>query len=519
MNRPPRAIRVAALTVYLALLLTVSLLPSGQDAPDDIRGWDEWIAPRLQDLLHLPAYAGVIVLAMLALPPACRTSRWALAVTAAAIAMGVALEYAQAYIPGRFASPLDAVTNSCGALLGLGALAASRVRPCELAPCECDVLMLVTSGGDDDPRVCMEARGLAETGREVLVIGWNRQDGRRSFTRRDGVAFLRLGPATRDGRGIWQAAFLLRYWRRVRRATTRLRPAVVHCHDLDTLPAGRRIARRAGAKLVFDAHENYPDMMADHLPAPAVTLLRRMERRAVGRCDAMITVGQLLAEHYRKLAAADVRVVGNWKDPSDYTLRDEDRAEMRQAMSLRNGKLAVSFIANLGPERRLTALLEAVEADKRFCCVIGGDGPQAPLARAAAERSPESVVYLGRVAPGDVPRLVAACDAVFYGYDADNLNARWSAPNKLFEAIAAGLPILTGNFGEIAHVVRTHGCGLLADTASTASLREALEVLADPGRRGEMSARAASLQGQFSRRAAWDALTALYDELDGRARP
>jgi len=50
---------------------------------------------------------------------------------------------------------------------------------------------------------------------------------------------------------------------------------------------------------------------------------------------------------------------------------------------------------------------------------------------------------------------------VYYGFDPNNPNARFSAPNKLFEALAAGKPLVTGDFGEIGEVVRESECGVI----------------------------------------------------------
>jgi glycosyltransferase involved in cell wall biosynthesis len=66
---------------------------------------------------------------------------------------------------------------------------------------------------------------------------------------------------------------------------------------------------------------------------------------------------------------------------------------------------------------------------------------------------------------------------VYYGFDPENPNARFSAPNKLFEALAAGKPLITGDFGEIGETVRRHSCGIVLPAYTVATVREAIEAL------------------------------------------
>jgi VanZ family protein len=103
--------------IYTALLTTASLLPSGQGL---LGGWDASISPDLQDALHLPAYAGIVVLWTLSWSTRSPLStRSILAVTCACVAFGAAMELAQSVIPGRTCGLGDGLVNTTGTILGL----------------------------------------------------------------------------------------------------------------------------------------------------------------------------------------------------------------------------------------------------------------------------------------------------------------------------------------------------------------------------------------------------------------
>ena len=377
------------------------------------------------------------------------------------------------------------------------------------------VCMLVTNRGYDDPRVCMEAEALVRAGHDVTVVGWDREIDQDAQQTQNGVQFKRLALRSTHARGLTQIYYLGRFWLRCLPVVKELSPDVIHCHDLDSLPAGYRASRSTGAKLIFDAHENFPDMMDGHLPGPAVKILRWLEAKLVSRVDLLITVGPRLADFYRQLGAKDVQVVGNWKNAADYTFEAEQVSRARKELGIADDVIAISYIANLGRDRRIQPLLNAVVADKRFACVFGGSGAQAELVSNAADAH-ENIVFLGHVPPAEVPLITAACDVIYYGFDESNPNARWSAPNKLYEAIAVGKPILGGDFGEIGDTITTHGCGLIANTDTAETLGPTLEKLAAPGVLAELGEKARAIQTVYSRDRACEAVTRSYESLCGK---
>ncbi len=112
-------LRILAVLYALAIGV-VTLLPSGADTP--VAGWDASIAPSVQNTLHLPAYAMLVVLLAAAFGRSARRPWLALAaITAGCIAFGIASEWLQAaFIPGRYGSLTDAVSNTVGCFLGAG---------------------------------------------------------------------------------------------------------------------------------------------------------------------------------------------------------------------------------------------------------------------------------------------------------------------------------------------------------------------------------------------------------------
>ena len=117
----PRAISklLPAMTVcYVAVLIVVSLLPSGRGA---LGGWDAAIGPTWQNAGHVAAYALLAILVCRAMAAERTCLRMGLAASACS-AFGGLLECAQAAVPGRTASLADVLANMAGVALGVAAV-------------------------------------------------------------------------------------------------------------------------------------------------------------------------------------------------------------------------------------------------------------------------------------------------------------------------------------------------------------------------------------------------------------
>jgi len=341
------------------------------------------------------------------------------------------------------------------------------------------VLMLLTNAFNPDPRVHQEARALVANGYEVTILCWDRDCKFPPQEVIDGIRIERVYVHSTHGRGSTQVPFLLLFWLKAYARASVKEFNIVHCHDFDTLPLGYLLSKRKKSKLVYDAHESYVDMLTN-VPGWIKKAIYRTENFLLRRVDLLITVGERLREVFEKRGVRCSCVVGNWKDPAKFKLPPEVLEEEKQRLHISNGQLVISFISNLGKERQLPQLIRAVVDSPRFFLIIGGDGPCKEIAAEAAQHYP-NITYLGCVPPSRVPFYTAMSDIIFYGFDPVNPNSKYSAPNKLFEALAAGKAVLTGDFGEVADIVRAEECGVVLRNYDKAAFDRALNNLAtDP---------------------------------------
>jgi glycosyltransferase involved in cell wall biosynthesis len=338
--------------------------------------------------------------------------------------------------------------------------------------------MLLTNSYDPDPRVRQEALALIRMGCRVKLLAWDRDLKSPAFECMEGVEVERVFLPSRHGRGNTQLFFYAWLYLKIFWRALRISFDAVHCHDLDTLPLGFAVGALKRKPIVYDSHESFPDMLAGCVHPLVRRALVHLENFFIRRVDLLITVGEKLRTHFDERGARRSAVVGNWKRLEDFARTDAQNLETRSRLGIPAGAMVVVCITQLLKDRKIEELLQALDCREDVYLIIGGIGVLEPLVQVWAARNPR-IRYVGFVAGNEIPSYTCASDVVYYGFDPQNPNARFSAPNKLFEALAAGRPLITGDFGEIADVVRESGCGLILREYSVETIQEALSALSD----------------------------------------
>jgi glycosyltransferase involved in cell wall biosynthesis len=291
-------------------------------------------------------------------------------------------------------------------------------------------------------------------------------------------------------------------------AEARGRPGAVVTRTISPQVVGQAIAGRADAAHLFNEHTP--------LTAAGELLAMRRRQRLLTRLVAphvhrVIEVSERQRTPLERLGYRSERIVtvpngvfGTAVGPG------WDRATMRASVGLDDGDFAVLCVANLRPEKGVDAFVEAVararseggpapstgagsetagalsERGLRLRGLVVGDGPERErLERLAA--GVEGVELLG--SRGDVPDLIAACDAVALLSEAEAL------PMSILEAMALGRAVVTSDVGGAGEAVADGETGIVVPPGDTAAAAAALARLAaDPARARAMGERGRARQ-------------------------
>ena len=351
------------------------------------------------------------------------------------------------------------------------------------------VLMLLTNAYDPDPRVRQEALALIGMGCRVRLLAWDRDLKAPATALMEGMEVERVYLSSAHGRGTTQIFFYAWLYLKMLWRGLRTQFDVVHCHDLDTLPLGFILGKLKRKPIVYDAHESFPDMLEGNVHRAVQSGLFLLENFFIRRIDLLITVGEKLRRHFAERGARYSVVVGNWKRLGDFSRTDQQNLETRRGLGIPDGATVVVCITQLLKDRKIEELLRAADECPDVYVILGGKGILQGRIVEAAAANPR-ILFVGFVSGRQIADYTCAADVVYYGFDPQNPNARFSAPNKLYEALAAGRPLLTGDFGEIADVVRQADCGIVLPKYSAEEIQKALALLNNREIRNSMAHRA-----------------------------
>jgi glycosyltransferase involved in cell wall biosynthesis len=279
---------------------------------------------------------------------------------------------------------------------------------------------------------------------------------------------------------------------RAARVAAGLRPDVYHCHDFDTLLAGRLANRRHRAKQVYDSHELYGHLSVDRpmrLRAPAIHALERFFLRGV---DASIAVSDSFADHLvRDFGIARPVVLRNIPDTS---VAPESVAVPE---AFRTGAPTLLYVGGIQRARGIEETVRAVAQMHGAHLVVMGPGFPADEARVRALVAElglgDRVHLVPPVRHEDVTTVSSHATLAVIPFQNTCLSHYLTIPNKIFEALHAGLPVVAADFPELRAIVERFDCGRVCDASDPSSIAAAVkEVLADRERLAANARAAAS---------------------------
>lgn len=343
-------------------------------------------------------------------------------------------------------------------------------------------LHLVLGSTQYDSRVLKETAAIDRAGMfdRVLVLGLT--DEMHGVERREGGRTTREFSLRTRGlpRNLAGQSIKFAEWRsRILRACRGLPIGVVHCHDLLPLPVAVRIKRQTGAKLIYDAHELETERAG--LQGLRRRLAQRTERRMMRHVDAIVTVSPSIVDWYRdRHPGVEVVLVRNVPErvPVNETaepLRDRLGVPDDAALFISIG----GFSRGRGIERALCAF---ADDSVRHHVVFMGFGPLAGEIDAAAAGCAR-IHRIPPVASGDVIRVAAGADVGLSLIDDICLSYRFCLPNKLFECLVAGLPVLCSDLPDQGELVARYRCGWTIPASAEALTLELSRISVDEVRR------------------------------------
>lgn len=247
---------------------------------------------------------------------------------------------------------------------------------------------------------------------------------------------------------------------RVLRHAVRQPLACVNAHSLSVLPVAAILAQFSGARLVYQPHELETETTESR--GLRRLLARLTERLLIGLADAHIVVSEPIAEWYiRRYSIRKPAVVRNIPKSDGFSAVSSGTT-LRQDIGIPSDHVAFICQGLLSEGRRIRQLIRVFgNASPQRHLIFMGMGTLEPIVKAAVDAHP-NIHLVPPVAPAEVLARTAGADVGIVGVENICLSYYYSLPNKFFEYILAGLPVIVPPYPGMARIVRSYNCGWIA---------------------------------------------------------
>ena len=245
---------------------------------------------------------------------------------------------------------------------------------------------------------------------------------------------------------------------------------ILYANDLDTLLPNYLISRLSKTKLIYDSHEYFTEV-PELINRPRTRAFwLKLEKYIFPKLKNVITVNYKIAEYYTSKYKVPVTVIRNIpqsfkiKNPEQFTQWDK-----KYKFIIYQGSL------NLG--RGLELIIDSMLHLKGYRLLIAGEGDISDKLKYQVERLhlQEQVVFLGRILPGKLKSITKQAELGLSLEEDLGLNYRYCLPNKVFDYIHAGIPVLVSELPLLKELIDENKIGTCLLQRNPAALAAQIE--------------------------------------------
>lgn len=241
---------------------------------------------------------------------------------------------------------------------------------------------------------------------------------------------------------------------------------ILLANDLDTLPANYFAAKIKRCKLIFDSHEYFSETPEVYQRRFVRNFWLFIEKMMIGACDNYYTVSGKLAEIYMNRYGIKFNVIRNLPVFQPWSIGGS------------SGKIII-YQGSVNVGRGLELMLRALKLLPDANLVIAGDGPELWKLKemASSLQLTGRVRFTGNLLPFKLKELTKTASVGISIEEAMGKSYFVALPNKLFDYIQAGIPVLTSNLPEMAAVVKQYEVGMILEERTPENLASVLDYM------------------------------------------
>ena len=258
-------------------------------------------------------------------------------------------------------------------------------------------------------------------------------------------------------------------------------PTHIHCHDLSSLLAGLWAKQTTKAKLIFDAHELWPESWG----GIRERVWGYIERKCIGSCDQIIMPEKNRIAYFKGKypRIPDPFLLENFPCKSEIPTQTFDL--FRSVYPIRKNQKIILYSGLVGPGRNIEELIDSIRmCSEKFVLVILGvtfKGYANAMAANVKKLGLVNRIFFHDAVPySKILQYMASCDIGTAFYRNTDVNNYYCASNKVYEYIALNKIVLTNNYPGLLETVEKNRHGVCLREVTAKSLQEAYTRASDP---------------------------------------
>lgn len=230
----------------------------------------------------------------------------------------------------------------------------------------------------------------------------------------------------------------------------------VNCHSLLVLPLCATIAGLKRSRLIYDTHELETETMS--ASGMRRWFFKWIERSLIARADEVVVVGDRIADWYRRnYQLSNVHVIKNV--PYRQLVVPRPASNLREFAGLKKTDILFLYQGLIDSGRGIELLLNAFrDAPQDRHIVFMGYGSLVDSVKSFEQRH-SNIHFHPAVPPQELPRYTSSADVGLSVIENTSLSYYYCVPNKVFEYLTCGVPMIVSDFPEMAALVDAHNCG------------------------------------------------------------
>lgn len=327
-----------------------------------------------------------------------------------------------------------------------------------------EIVILRSNPVNPDPRVEKIANSLIKTSSDITILAWDRKAENSKY--KDNITELKLKNGFVNikrfsirasfGNGLKTLFPLLLFQISLLKWLMKNRKHyhVIHACDFDTVIPAWICSKLFRKKYVYDIFDYYVD--AFRVPAKLKKIIEKIDIYMMNHADTVIITNENRLGQISKSSPKELSIIHNSPDINLVNLNNN------VLISPRGDKVKFVYVGILGSGRLLKEIMDIFKNHPEWELHIGGFGHLEEFIKNEANKN-DNIKFYGKIPYNEVIKLEMSCDILFAVYDPKVANNRFSSPNKLYEAMMLGKPIIVGEHTGIDKIVLEKKLGQVTD--------------------------------------------------------